>query len=55
RRESVGVWSCGKCGHTFAGGAYQPFTEIGEASKRSEREALASKVKGPPSQGGSSL
>ncbi|MEM2927268.1 MAG: 50S ribosomal protein L37ae [Candidatus Bathyarchaeia archaeon] len=55
KRESVGVWSCSKCGYTFAGGAYQPFTEIGEASKRSEREALVSKVKGSPSPGGSSL
>jgi large subunit ribosomal protein L37Ae len=46
RRESVGIWSCSKCGYTFAGGAYQPFTEIGEASRRSEKEALGSKVRG---------
>ena len=23
-RKSVGIWSCGKCGHSFAGGAWEP-------------------------------
>ena len=25
-RKSVGIWSCSKCGHTFAGGAWEPYT-----------------------------
>lgn len=29
KRVSVGVWQCRKCGHTFAGGAYVPFTKVG--------------------------
>lgn len=30
RRVSIGIWVCPKCGRTFAGGAYQPYTEIGK-------------------------
>jgi large subunit ribosomal protein L37Ae len=33
-RESVGVWSCHKCGYKFAGGAYMPSTKLGQASRR---------------------
>ena len=29
KRISIGVWQCPKCGRVFAGGAYQPITEIG--------------------------
>jgi len=28
KRISVGVWRCGKCGHTFAGAAYAPRTKL---------------------------
>lgn len=28
RRVSVGIWTCRKCGYTFAGGAYTPFVKI---------------------------
>uniref|UniRef100_A0A7C1P600 Large ribosomal subunit protein eL43 n=1 Tax=Thermofilum pendens TaxID=2269 RepID=A0A7C1P600_THEPE len=31
RRVSIGVWTCKKCGYTFAGGAYTPRTELGRA------------------------
>lgn len=30
KRLSVGLWRCPKCLRTFAGGAYQPYTEIGK-------------------------
>ena len=34
KRESVGLWGCKKCGYTFAGGAYQPSTKLGQVSHR---------------------
>ncbi len=34
KRESVGVWKCRKCGFTFTGGAYTPFTKLGIVAKR---------------------
>jgi len=34
RRESVGIWTCRKCGFTFAGGAYTPVTKLGVVAKR---------------------
>jgi len=33
-RESVGLWKCKKCGLTFTGGAYTPFTKLGVVAKR---------------------
>ncbi len=34
KRESVGVWRCGKCDYTFTGGAYTPSTKLGVVSRR---------------------
>ncbi len=31
-RESSGIWTCGRCGLTFAGGAYEP--RLGKKIKR---------------------
>ena len=34
QRESVGIWTCKKCGFTFTGGAYTPITKLGVVAKR---------------------
>jgi len=34
KRESIGVWKCQKCGHTYTGGAYTPTTKLGIVAKR---------------------
>ena len=39
-RQSVGIWSCGKCGHTFAGGAWEPFTRASDANSRILRRSV---------------
>lgn len=36
-RESVGVWKCGKCDFTFAGGAYTPNTKLGAIARRAAK------------------
>ena len=33
-RKSVGNWSCSTCGHTFAGGAWEPYTRASDANNR---------------------
>lgn len=30
KRISVGIWTCRKCGYTFAGGAWVPRTQLGK-------------------------
>ncbi|MCW4022895.1 MAG: 50S ribosomal protein L37ae [archaeon] len=42
KRESVGVWNCGKCNVTFAGGAYTPVTKLGVVAKRQVKSASES-------------
>lgn len=37
KRESVGIWKCGKCGFTYTGGAYTPITKLGVIAKRSAK------------------
>ncbi len=40
-RVSVGVWQCGKCNYTYAGGAYTPLTKLGIVARRSAKGAVA--------------
>ncbi len=40
-RVSAGIWSCGKCDHTFAGGAWEPFTRASDANHRIARRAVS--------------
>lgn len=37
KRQSVGVWTCRKCGLTFTGGAYTPSTKLGVTAKRTAK------------------
>jgi large subunit ribosomal protein L37Ae len=45
-RLSVGVWQCGKCNYTYAGGAYTPVTKLGAIAKRSARGMIATEEAG---------
>ena len=47
KRESVGVWKCKKCGHTFAGGAYMPVTKLGIVAKRAAKGTVAGETAAP--------
>jgi len=49
KRESVGVWKCKKCGYTFAGGAYTPFTKLGVVAKRAAKGTVAEETATPVS------
>jgi large subunit ribosomal protein L37Ae len=44
KRKSVGIWICGKCGHTFTGGAYTPATKLGVVAKRAAKGEIAVEV-----------
>ncbi len=44
-RESVGVWKCGKCNFTFAGGAYTPTTKLGVIAKRAAKGTSVEEAK----------
>jgi large subunit ribosomal protein L37Ae len=47
KRESVGIWKCKKCGHTFAGGAYMPSTKLGVVAKRAAKGTIAGEITPP--------
>jgi large subunit ribosomal protein L37Ae len=44
KRISVGVWKCGKCEYTFAGGAYTPTTKLGVVARRAAKGMLVGEV-----------
>lgn len=39
-RTSTAIWSCSKCGYTFAGGSFLPETSLGRSVLRSLRKTL---------------
>lgn len=41
RRLSVGLWQCRRCDNQFTGGAYFPFTKVGEVAKRAAASATS--------------
>ena len=40
RRKAAGIWECRKCGHTFSGGVWEPYTRASDANKRIVRRSL---------------
>ncbi|HON35054.1 MAG TPA: 50S ribosomal protein L37ae [Methanothrix sp.] len=40
RRTSTAIWSCRKCGYTFAGGSFLPETSLGRSVLRSLKKSL---------------
>jgi large subunit ribosomal protein L37Ae len=40
KRISTAIWSCCKCGYTFAGGSFLPETSLGRSMIRSLKKTL---------------
>jgi|TARA_B100000287_G_scaffold79778_1_gene72102 large subunit ribosomal protein L37Ae len=40
KRRAAGIWECKKCGHTFSGGVWEPFTRATSANQRIVRRSL---------------
>lgn len=40
RRDGTAIWKCAKCGYTFAGGTYVPYTSAGQSVARSVKKAM---------------
>jgi large subunit ribosomal protein L37Ae len=41
RRIGTGIWKCTKCGYTFAGGTYIPYTSTGQILLHTMKNTLA--------------
>lgn len=40
KRMGTGIWTCQKCGYTFTGGTYAPFTSVGTSAQRTVKRIL---------------
>ena len=40
KRTGTGIWTCRKCGYTFTGGTYVPFTSVGISAQRAVKRIL---------------
>jgi large subunit ribosomal protein L37Ae len=40
KRMGTGIWTCTRCGYTFTGGTYVPFTSVGTSAQRTVKRIL---------------
>ena len=46
KKISVGIWICRKCKHTFAGGAWEPQTNVGKRANRIAKQIQERRFEG---------